>query len=68
MKSHNELINKLEMEHALNAMAMDGYLSELRLEMVAKYGEGRILKFEESIADGDGIKVLLDKWKSKVND
>lgn len=56
------------MEHALNAMAMDGYLSELRLEMVAKYGEGRILKFEESIADGDGIKVLLDKWKSKVND
>lgn len=68
MTSHGELIRELETEHALNDMINDAFLSELRLEMVAIYGEKNILKFEESVSDGDGIQILLDKWKNKTND
>lgn len=61
-------LRRMEVEHELNMMKLDQLHAELRAEMVAIYGERNISKFEESVSDGEGIQILLDKWKNKTND
>lgn len=58
---HEKLLKELNVEHDLNLMEIDIKFDVLRAEMVAKYGEEKIAKFEMSVKDGDGISYCVRK-------
>ena len=58
---HKKILKELEVESALTLMEIDMEYEMMRSEMVSKYGEEKIAKFEMSVKDGDGISYCVRK-------